>query len=33
MQERCGEAFMDCFGKVRSEESGRAKCEIEVRAR
>ena len=33
MQERCGEAFMDCFGKVRHEESGRAKYEIAAGAR
>ncbi len=28
-----GEAFKGCFEKARNEESGRAKCEIEVRAR
>ncbi len=33
MQERCGEAFMDCFGKVRREESGPVACMLEVRNR
>ena len=31
--EHYGQAFKDCFERARNEESGRAKCEITVRAR
>ena len=33
VREHCGQTFMDCFARARKEESGRAKCEIEVRTR